>query len=112
MQTKFQCDNCGSKLEEFNNGLHCISTQCDKPIHILLPSKTDPVNPDHYKQGGVECIDAIKAALTPEQYIGFLRGTQIKYLWRAGRKDPILQDLKKAEWYMKKEMEAQSVNPA
>ena len=50
----------------------------------------DPVNhPSHYTQSGdIECIDAIKAALTGESdpFIGYLRGNAIKYLWRADLK--------------------------
>jgi hypothetical protein len=61
---------------------------------------SDPVNhPDHYTAGNIECIDAIQAALTPEQFIGYCRGNAIKYLWRADRKGGI-QDLQKAIWYL------------
>ena len=44
----------------------------------------DMVNhPPHYAEtdNGVECIDAIRAALGREQFIGFLRGQVIKYQW-------------------------------
>jgi hypothetical protein len=61
---------------------------------------SDPVNhPDHYTAGNIECIDAIQAALTPEQFIGYCRGNAMKYLWRADRKGGI-QDLQKAIWYL------------
>jgi hypothetical protein len=61
---------------------------------------SDPVNhPDHYTAGNIECIDAIQAALTPEQFIGYCRGNAIKYIWRAERKGGI-QDLQKAIWYL------------
>jgi hypothetical protein len=61
---------------------------------------SDPVNhPDHYTAGNIECIDAIQAALTPEQFIGYCRGNAIKYIWRADRKGGI-QDLQKAIWYL------------
>lgn len=65
----------------------------------------DAVNsPQHYTAGGIECIDAIKAALTPEQFTGFCRGNAIKYLWRAGRKNSTTEDLAKAAWYVQKEI--------
>lgn len=35
-----------------------------------------------YKHGKVECIDAIRAALTPEEFDGFCKGNVIKYVWR------------------------------
>jgi Protein of unknwon function (DUF3310) len=40
-------------------------------------------HPAHYNQGDVECIDAIRSALGREGYIAWLRGTIIKYQWRA-----------------------------
>lgn len=58
-------------------------------------------HPSHYNDGGVECIDAIEASMTPEEFIGFLKGNVIKYLWRYRLKNG-LQDLKKADWYLTK----------
>lgn len=43
-------------------------------------------NPAHYTQGGIECIDAIKSALTTEEFIGYCKGNIIKYVWRESRK--------------------------
>lgn len=66
-------------------------------------AKHDPVNhPSHYTQGGIECIDAIEAALGPEGFIAFLRGQVIKYQWRLGHKDVTTQDNAKAIWYANK----------
>ena len=56
-------------------------------------------NPPHYTQGGVECIDAIEAALGREGFIAFLRGQVIKYQWRLGHKGPALEDAEKSNWY-------------
>jgi len=56
-------------------------------------------NPKHYRQGKVECIDAIESALGPEQFKGYLRGNLLKYLWRTEHKNG-LEDLKKAQWYL------------
>ena len=64
------------------------------------PLAADMVNaPPHYTAGGVECIDAIEAALGPEQFIGFLRGQVLKYTWRTGKKDEHAQDVRKSIWY-------------
>jgi hypothetical protein len=61
---------------------------------------SDPVNyPDHYTAGSIECIDAIQAALTPEQFTGYCRGNAIKYIWRCDRKGGT-QDIQKAIWYL------------
>jgi hypothetical protein len=58
----------------------------------------DPINPSHYKQGGIECIEAIKAA-TGEGFIGYVWGNVLKYLWRWPKKGGV-GDLKKARWYL------------
>lgn len=61
----------------------------------------DPVNhPAHYTSGGIECIDAIEAALTPEEFRGFCKGNALKYVWRAGKKDDAHTDIRKAAWYL------------
>ena len=60
----------------------------------------DMVNsPPHYTQGGIECIDAIEAALGPEGFEAFCRGNIIKYTWRSPGKNG-QQDLEKARWYL------------
>ena len=57
-------------------------------------------HPKHYTEhpSGVECIEITK-------HMNFCLGNAIKYIWRAGLKDDALQDLKKAEWYIKCEIE-------
>ena len=67
----------------------------------------DVVNhPKHYNQSGVECIDAIKAA-TGDGYEYYLQGNILKYLWRYRYKNGV-EDLKKAEWYLKKLIEVKN----
>lgn len=55
---------------------------------------------DHYNQGEIECIEALKSALTPEEYRGFIKGNIIKYLWRERFKGNSPQDINKANCYM------------
>lgn len=62
----------------------------------------DNVNhPLHYKTGGIETIDILKAKLTPEQFGGFLIGNVIKYSTRFQHKNGN-EDLLKAQWYLHK----------
>ena len=61
-------------------------------------------HPPHYNQGSIECIEGIEAMLSPEEYIGYLRGNSLKYRWRYPFKNGI-QDLYKAEVYEKKLLE-------
>jgi hypothetical protein len=56
--------------------------------------------PEHYRQGGIEAIDAIKASMSREQFEGYLKGNAMKYLWRYRHKGRPDQDLKKARWYL------------
>ena len=61
----------------------------------------DPINPNHYKQGGLESIDAIKAFMSEEAFKGFLKGNCQKYLFRYEQKNGI-EDLKKCQWYLER----------
>jgi hypothetical protein len=75
----------------------------DHPVEPASPSEipnssSDPINPGHYKQGGIECIEAMKVALGGG-FLGYLRGNAIKYLWRYDKKNGV-EDLKKARWYL------------
>lgn len=93
--------------------LYC--TNCDRWTYALYcpicgkatmdkDAKNDVVNhPEHYTQGGIECIDAEKAALG-DLFMGFLIGNTLKYLWRFRHKNG-LEDLKKAKWYLEKAIE-------
>ena len=58
-------------------------------------------SPAHYNQGQTECIDAIEAMLSQEEYIGYLRGNSMKYRWRFRYKNGF-EDLGKADWYEKR----------
>jgi hypothetical protein len=64
------------------------------------PTTHDAVHhPSHYTShpSGVECIDIIEHFVTNI-------GNAVKYLWRAGMKDDLLQDLEKARWYVDREI--------
>lgn len=54
-------------------------------------------HPDHYNQLAVECIDVV-------EHFNFNLGNAIKYLWRAGLKGEQLEDLRKAAWYVAREI--------
>ena len=68
---------------------------CDKEPNV------DMVNhPSHYTQGGIECIDALKAATVSKTGIeAVCTANAIKYLWRYEEKNGI-EDVKKAKWYI------------
>lgn len=61
----------------------------------------DVVNhPQHYTQGGIECIDALEAATVGLFGIeAVCTANAIKYLWRWKHKNGV-EDIKKAIWYL------------
>jgi hypothetical protein len=64
----------------------------------------DPVErPLHYCEGAIECIDAIEAVIADMQGTeAFLTGQVLKYLWRWDRKGNPTEDLRKAQWYLRR----------
>jgi hypothetical protein len=58
-------------------------------------------NPSHYNTGKIEVIDFIE-----DQNLNFHLGNAVKYISRAGKKDPakFREDLGKAIWYLKREL--------
>lgn len=65
--------------------------------------KVDMVNsPPHYKVGGIEVIDFIKAKLTPDEFRGYLQGNILKYSSRVGYKGDAAEDVGKLIWYANK----------
>ena len=63
-------------------------------------SLDDLVNhPSHYNQSGIECIDAIRAALGPEAFRNYCTGNALKYVWRHPYKNG-KQDVEKAIVYL------------
>jgi hypothetical protein len=60
----------------------------------------DKVNkPSHYTSGDIECIDAIRSALTKEEFRGYCKGNVLKYAWREKHKGGD-EDLKKIVKYI------------
>ena len=72
------------------------------PEQYFLPTMEDMVNhPKHYNKHGVECIDAIRATLTDDEFRGYCKGNVLKYTWRERYKNG-LEDLQKAQWYLER----------
>jgi hypothetical protein len=76
----------------------------------------DNVNhPKHYLVGGIEAIDVIASRLTKEEFIGYLKGSKLKYDLRYPFKGRPEEDLDKSEWYKNKLVEVmrdeEAINP-
>ena len=97
--SEFKNEEVNKKMEECTDGFCPMptATTVDHNLHFF-----DPVEkPVHYAAGSVECIDAIEAQMTPEEFRGYLKGNVVKYLWRE-RKKGGKESLKKARWYLNK----------
>lgn len=75
--------------------------------HFMVDEESRVIeSPSHYTQGKIECVDAIKAALTPDEFRGYLKGTAMKYIWRMNHKGKPSEDAKKAQWFINKLVES------
>lgn len=106
------CSNCPLDTPEFHCGRgfsfesdnHPVSNDEVKKAYgvVLMDDKNDSVNhPSHYNKGKIEVADFIA-----DQKLNFDRGNAVKYVCRAGSKDPDkeIQDLEKAIWYINHEI--------
>lgn len=92
----WQCQGCMEVFDGDSGGGHV----CIRKIEETDVKTPDMVNqPPHYKAhpSGVECI-------TVTEHMGFNLGNCVKYIWRAGAKGKELEDLKKARWYLDREI--------
>ena len=78
-----------------------VTTMCYEDGVSINSKAYDPVqHPIHYNQGGIECIDAIKAATVGKNGIeAVCVANVIKYLFRYEAKNGI-EDVRKARWYI------------
>lgn len=71
----------------------------DYPRAERIISHDNVNNPRHYTDGNIEVIDFIE-----DKKLGFHLGNAVKYIARAGKKDPnkLVEDIKKAIWYLER----------
>ncbi len=76
--------------------------QCRSLKMNINETPNPAINPKHYKDhpSGIECITIV-------EHMNFNLGNAIKYIWRAGQKDNVIQDLEKARWYLDREIQRQ-----
>lgn len=87
----FVCEVCGSGYVDAIRAAKCCHEMKEEDV---------VERPAHYNQGGVECIDAIEASMTREEFKGYLKGNVMKYLWRYREKGRPSEDIRKANWYL------------
>jgi hypothetical protein len=75
------------------------------PVKECYVDKKDPMvnTPAHYLFGegdsGIECVDAIRGALSEDEFRGWCKGNAMKYIWRSNHKGTRDQDLRKCAWF-------------
>ncbi|HEY7822778.1 MAG TPA: DUF3310 domain-containing protein [Acidimicrobiia bacterium] len=126
MELTKQCQDCGAvkKVEFFpprKNQLFGVAKTCRQCLHqrklnrmakaeqepstsgeqfLKALDAADPVNsPDHYRTGGIECIDAMVQVFGEEAVRTYARINAFKYVWRHQYKGKPEEDLAKAAWY-------------
>ena len=92
----------GVDPDEPRQGVYFEQTPAAKWVRQKEP-KPDMVNhPPHYTKGGIECIDAIEAAVAglegPE---AVYTAHALRYTWRWKHKNG-LEDVEKAIWYLQR----------
>ena len=95
------CGKCDSHAEAYiDNSAAGGCPDYKQGTATIYISKPDVVNhPSHYTQGGIECIKAIEASMTPEGFQDYCKGNVMKYIWRWRDKAGV-EDLKKAQVYL------------
>lgn len=90
-------------FEPIETADECPGGVCPVPWAVVESSpntREDNVNhPSHYTDGAIECIEAIEAQLTDEEFRGYMKGNIVKYIWRERFKGNT-ESLKKARWYL------------
>lgn len=78
----------------YTEGLRCV------PEELALITKDAVNNPTHYTAhpSGIECIQIT-------EHMGFNLGNAVKYVWRADLKNDAIEDLRKAAWYIDREIQ-------
>lgn len=109
-----ECPACAAytkqiDMSNFEIGLHppAYTRFWGEPTSVTQVSEVD--HPSHYTQGGIECIDAIEAALSPEEFKGFCKGNAMKYEWREKHKGG-KQSIEKAIWYLQRWLLTKATN--
>jgi hypothetical protein len=97
-----RCYNEPLSDEKVNENYDLVfkSNGLNADVHLVDELHNDPVNrPAHYTDGKIEVIDFIE-----DKNLGFCLGNAVKYISRAGKKDPTkeIEDLNKAKWYIER----------
>ena len=94
--------NLTDSLNDFTDDLFKLKYQINakKDLNEILEQSDNVNHPQHYKQGTIECIEAMRQQFTKEEVVAFCKLNAFKYLWRSNHKGTPQQDIDKANWYL------------
>lgn len=96
----YAIDSKAAHLKRFARKLEVARSIEAPPVVVDTQPTPDPVNhPAHYTTGGIETIEFIEA-----KKLGYNLGNVVKYITRADHKGNKLEDLRKAQWYLSREI--------
>ena len=72
-----------------NSALNDLAKTSDLRKGSEEQTKEHVNHPDHYTNGDIECIDAIRASMTDSEFAGYCKGNCLKYIWRYNKKNGI-----------------------
>ena len=95
---EFRCVECGAKEGEYHR-TGCIRLSANVFVKKAKTPEDNINHPKHYTshKSGIECIQIT-------EHMSFNIGNVIKYLWRADEKGAPIDDLRKARWYLDREI--------
>ena len=94
---KFPCDiNRNYELVFGKTKINFVKVERNDEVE---PTNDAVQHPSHYTQGGIECIEAIRASMTADGFCDYCKGNIIKYIWRWRDKGGA-EDLRKASVYL------------
>jgi hypothetical protein len=104
----WKCTKCGAAQPASLYEL-CDSCYASENREVKREAKVSEEavdHPKHYNQiKGVECIDVV-------EQMSFNLGNAVKYIWRCGDKGNKKEDLRKAVWYINREIEKSNKEPS
>lgn len=93
-----QCPRHGEYVGQLAGQAALINQQAYK---VAAVKDDDPVSPSHYKTtAGIEAIDVIESFK-----LNYRLGSALKYILRAGKKGPADTDIRKAMWFLQRELD-------
>ncbi len=89
-----------TELEKIQNYTKASTTSTKENLQKEMVN-----HPSHYKNGNIECIEAMIDVFGKHKVAAFCELNAFKYQWRANNKGTDIQDKKKAIWYLNKYIE-------